>query len=100
MKKLFLFLAGVSSILLLTACQDGNNETKTEKEAETNNPLAGISEKDVVSEEEVEIEGERMVIKKLKDGTNITLPPGMTIDDAKKQQETGDDHLSVYEEEE
>lgn len=85
-------------VIAMTGCSENESTTNSSTTDMADNPLAGLSEKDVVSEEEEDINGEKFVIKTLKDGSSITLPAGMTIDDAKKQYEAGDDNLSITEE--
>lgn len=103
MKKLMMGLIVFSSLTFFTGCtqEEKTADTQTSTTVDEENPLAGITEKDVVSEEEVEVDGEKYVKKTLKDGTVVSLPPGMTLDDLKKQQANGDDgNLSVYSEDE
>lgn len=96
MKKLFLCLLLVGG-LTLVGCSTPEEKTESSSEAGGDNPLAGLSEKDVVSEEIEEIGGEKMAVKTLKDGTTITLPEGMTIEEAQKQYESGNADLHAEE---
>lgn len=99
MKKMGIGLLLLFVVFGLAGCGEKKEATTESSAAKQDNPLEGLSEKDVVSEEETEVDGETIVIKTLKDGQTIALPKGMTIDDAKKEQENGNGELSVHEEE-
>ncbi|ALS36775.1 putative small lipoprotein YifL [Enterococcus rotai] len=68
----------------LTACG-----SKEKKDADNQGELKGEkmkkSEDDVVSERTEEVDGQKMIIKTLKDGSEIALPEGVDLDDVDMQ---------------
>ncbi|WP_348921160.1 hypothetical protein [Enterococcus rotai] len=83
-KNITLTLLTLLVAIPLTACGSNGN-----KEADNKGELKGEklkkSEDDVVSERTEVIDGEKMTIKTLKDGTEITLPEGINLDDVEMQ---------------
>lgn len=83
MKKILTGLL-IGGSLLLTACSGNKEEAESKDSNGKGDPLAGISEKNVVSERKEEINGKEVTIKKFKDGSEIALPNGMTADEFAK----------------
>ena len=74
MKKMGIGLLLLFVVFGLAGCGEKKEATTESSAAKQDNPLEGLSEKDVVSEEETEVDGEKIVIKTLKDGQTIALP--------------------------
>ncbi|WP_348921159.1 hypothetical protein [Enterococcus rotai] len=80
MKRRINILLVMLMLISLAAC--GNNEKKeTKPKKELNGKKLKKSEEDVVSERTKEIDGEKVVVKTLKDGTEVALPEAFSLDD-------------------
>lgn len=81
-KRTIAFLALLTLLMTvpLTACG-----SKDKKAAEPTSELKGKKldkkESDVVSERTEEVDGQKVTIKTFKDGTEMTVPQGVNLDD-------------------
>ncbi|MEI5993576.1 hypothetical protein [Candidatus Enterococcus mansonii] len=67
----------------LTAC--GNKEKEAEQKSTTKGKKFDKKEADVVSERTEVIDGQEMTIKTFNDGTEITLPKGINLDEVEME---------------
>ncbi|OJG74762.1 hypothetical protein RV12_GL002179 [Enterococcus quebecensis] len=67
-------------MVTLTAC-GAKAEKDTENKGELKGEKIDKKESDVVSERTEEIDGQKVTIKTFKDGTELTLPEGINLDD-------------------
>ncbi|MEI5993640.1 hypothetical protein [Candidatus Enterococcus mansonii] len=85
MKKRRLTLIALLLLVVVTLAACGSKENKKDEESPKMGEKLDKKESDVVSERTEVIDGQEMTIKTFKDGTEVTLPKGINLDDVEIQ---------------